>query len=43
MAMALSFQDNTAAQAGSKDGGEFLWENRQQKKERSPRVALFSK
>jgi len=39
--MALSFQDNTVAQGDAKDG-EFCMENRQQKKERSPRGALFS-
>jgi len=39
--MALSFQDNTAARGGVKTG-EFFLKNRQQKKERSPRGALFS-
>jgi hypothetical protein len=31
MAMGLSFQDNTAAGAGSKDGGEFVTENGREK------------
>jgi len=42
MAMALSFQDTIAAQAGAKSRCEFFLENRQQKKERSPRGALLS-
>jgi hypothetical protein len=41
MAIALSFQDNTAARGGAK-GGEFFMEDRLQNKERSPRGALFS-
>jgi len=39
--MELTFQDNTAARGGAK-GGEFLMEDRQKNKERSPRGALFS-
>src|SRR5258706_5146830 len=41
MAIALSFQDNTAARGGAK-GGDFFMVDRQQNKDRSPRGALFS-